>query len=166
MSPSAIGRQMGMNESSVRSLSAPGRAEKADTLKLTADMLQASGRREGIHRRRVKRREGAADPTRRPRSGSATTSSNTALSILKGGLPGPHLEDPSSGHRRVHHLQGARQAWEPHRRTCSSTETRFVSSLSVRRTAVVPTTISKPPLNISQAMGFATRKMAALTQMA
>lgn len=40
MSPSAIGRQMGMNESSVRSLLAPGRQKKLDELKATADMLR------------------------------------------------------------------------------------------------------------------------------
>jgi hypothetical protein len=41
MSPSAVGREMGINESSVRSLAAPGRAEKADAIRTTANMIKA-----------------------------------------------------------------------------------------------------------------------------
>jgi len=40
MSPSAIGRQMGLNESTVRSLLEPGRQEKLDILQETANMLK------------------------------------------------------------------------------------------------------------------------------
>lgn len=40
MSPSAIGREMGINESSVRDLLAPGAADKADVLQATSDMLR------------------------------------------------------------------------------------------------------------------------------
>jgi hypothetical protein len=40
MSTSAIGRQMGVNESTVRSLLEPGRLEKLDVLQSTADMLK------------------------------------------------------------------------------------------------------------------------------
>jgi hypothetical protein len=40
LSTSAIGRQMGLNESSVRNLLAPGAAERADILQQTADMLR------------------------------------------------------------------------------------------------------------------------------
>jgi DNA-directed RNA polymerase specialized sigma24 family protein len=40
MSPSAIGRQMGVNESSVRSLLEPGRKDKLDQLQRTAEMLK------------------------------------------------------------------------------------------------------------------------------
>lgn len=40
MSVSAIGRQMGLNESTVRGLLAPGAADKADILLATADMLR------------------------------------------------------------------------------------------------------------------------------
>jgi DNA-binding CsgD family transcriptional regulator len=39
-SNSAIGRQMGLNESTVRGLLAPGAADKADVLQTTADMLR------------------------------------------------------------------------------------------------------------------------------
>lgn len=42
MSPSEIGRQMGVNESTVRSLLAPGRQERLETLTQTADMLKLS----------------------------------------------------------------------------------------------------------------------------
>ena len=40
MSPTAIGRQMNMNESTVRSLLEPGRKDRLDTLQKTADMLK------------------------------------------------------------------------------------------------------------------------------
>ena len=40
MSTSAIGRQMGANESTIRGLLAPGAADKADILQSTADMLR------------------------------------------------------------------------------------------------------------------------------
>lgn len=40
MSPSQIGRQMGVNESTIRSYLAPGRQEKLDILQATADMLK------------------------------------------------------------------------------------------------------------------------------
>jgi len=40
MSPSAIGREMGINESSVRTLLAPGAAQKASVIQNTAEMLK------------------------------------------------------------------------------------------------------------------------------
>jgi predicted transcriptional regulator len=48
MSPSEIGRQMGINESTVRSLLAPGRQEKLDVLKATTDMLKKEVAEKGI----------------------------------------------------------------------------------------------------------------------
>ena len=48
MSPSAIGRQMGLNESSVRSLLEPGRLEKLDILQETANMLKKEVEEKGF----------------------------------------------------------------------------------------------------------------------
>lgn len=47
LSTSAIGRQMGLNESSVRNLLAPGAAERADILQQTADMLRRNVEEKG-----------------------------------------------------------------------------------------------------------------------
>lgn len=48
MSNVAIGQRMGKNESTVRSLLAPGAADKADILKSTADMLRAEVNEKGF----------------------------------------------------------------------------------------------------------------------
>lgn len=48
MSPSAIGRQMGINESSVRSLLEPGRLEKLDKVQKTAEMLKRQVKEKGF----------------------------------------------------------------------------------------------------------------------
>jgi hypothetical protein len=48
MSPSAIGRQMGINESSVRSYLEPGRKEKLDVLQSTAEMLKRQVEEKGF----------------------------------------------------------------------------------------------------------------------
>lgn len=70
----AIGERMGINESSVRALRAPGEKDKADILKATADML----RRQVDEKRFVDVGSGVENHI-----GVSTTRLNTAIAMLK-----------------------------------------------------------------------------------
>lgn len=84
MSPSAIGRQMGINESSVRSLLEPGRLDRLDILEQTANMLKRQVEEKGLidvgaH---VERDLPIGDNPE-TRIGISKDKFNTALSMLK-----------------------------------------------------------------------------------
>lgn len=84
MSPSAIARQMGRNESTIRSLLAPGRQEKLDILQATADMLKRQVDEKGmIDVGAHVERDLPIGDNPEVRIGISKDKLNTALSMLK-----------------------------------------------------------------------------------